>query len=217
MLNLVRRSKSVNQSNRGIELDPCRNRSRKSGSEPSMICAISRADRPREERTHGWRLAFLKIAGLSVSRLLADPAGLRPPLRLTPLADQQIRMCAGDDAGVWVRQELCDIVLADRPAAVVNDSKWLRSGPVTLINGRWLPPLPARPMAATQPCVGMVGGTVAFAVVTPELLAGDLSHGLDDCLERLKRTLPHVNAGGSVVQHLWDLVDANTAQLVRRL
>jgi UDP-N-acetylglucosamine diphosphorylase/glucosamine-1-phosphate N-acetyltransferase len=131
----------------------------------------------------------------------------------SPLADQQLRMCPDSQVGVWVRPELCDVVHADRPDATVNESKWLRAGPITLLNGRWLPPLPARPIAATQPCVGMVGGTVAFAVVTPELLAGDLTHGLDDCLERLKRTLPHVNAGGSVVRHLWDLVDANTARL----
>jgi len=129
------------------------------------------------------------------------------------LAEQQIRTTAARELGVLVRSEFSDCVRSDRPGVAVNDSKWLRAGPLLLINGRWLPPLPLRAIPTDQPSVGIVDGTLAFAYVTPELLPSDPTIGLDDCLDRLKRKLPHVSAGGSMMDHVWDLIHANTGRL----
>lgn len=129
------------------------------------------------------------------------------------LADQQLHCVRSPEVGLIVRNEMADLALSERPHAAVNDETWLRAGPVVLINGRWLPPLPTRLISIAEPCVGMANGAIAFAVVSPELLAGDPVQCLDVCLERLKRTLPHVAAGGTVVQHAWELIHANAARI----
>lgn len=131
----------------------------------------------------------------------------------TTLADQQLRCCPTSDTGLIVRNELADLAQSERPTVPVNDESWLRTGPVVLINGRWLLPMPIRPISMTEPCVGLANGAVAFAVVTPELLAGDPVQCLDVVLERLKKTLPHVAAGGTVVQHAWELIHANATRI----
>ncbi len=130
-----------------------------------------------------------------------------------PLAVQQLRLCPGAAAGVLVRPELADLVRFERPGLAVNDPNWLRAGPIALINARWLPPSKFRPIPTDRPCVGSIHGEVAFAVVTPELLPVDPLLGLDDCLDRLKRTLPPVAAGGMVIRHAWDLIRANESRL----
>jgi UDP-N-acetylglucosamine diphosphorylase/glucosamine-1-phosphate N-acetyltransferase len=150
----------------------------------------------------------LGLAPLSLTRPVFDLL-----CGTSTLAEQQFRTCPRAELGVLVRPELVDCVRIDRPNVAINDRRWLRSGPLALINGRWLPPLPHRPIPTEQPCVGIVGGSVAFAFVTPELLPAEPIGGFDDCLERLKKTLPPVPAGGVVVNHLWELIHANTARL----
>src|SRR5262245_31450532 len=118
------------------------------------------------------------------------------------LADQQIRAFPGAEVGLLVRPELAAVVRQERPGVPVNDPDWLRAGPVVLVNGRWLPPLPTQARDLTGPCVGVCGDEVAFAVVEPHHLADDL----EDCLDDLRGTLPVVLAGGVVVRHLWELV-----------
>lgn len=130
-----------------------------------------------------------------------------------PLAEQQLHAVPRAEVGALVRPELADLVRQERPDFVVNNSAWLRDAPVVLINGRWLPPLPARPVSTENPCVGLINGSIAYAVVTPELLPVDPLLGFDDCLDRLKRTLPHVAAGGTMCHYVWDLIHANAARL----
>lgn len=129
------------------------------------------------------------------------------------LADQQLRAVPHAEAGTLVRPEMAELVRQERPDLVVNNTAWLRAAPVVLINSRWLPPLPARPIATDQPCVGLINGAIAYAVVTPELLPVDPLLGFDDCLDRLKRTLPHITAGGAMIQHAWDLIHGNAIRL----
>jgi UDP-N-acetylglucosamine diphosphorylase/glucosamine-1-phosphate N-acetyltransferase len=130
-----------------------------------------------------------------------------------PLADQQARAFPGAEVGLLVRPGLAEVVRLERPGVPVNDRDWLRAGPVVLINGRWLPPLPAPDYDPTAPCVGVAGGAVAFAAVEPHHLPADPTAGLDDTLERLADTLPNVPAGGAVVRHLWELAAHNPQRL----
>jgi UDP-N-acetylglucosamine diphosphorylase/glucosamine-1-phosphate N-acetyltransferase len=126
-----------------------------------------------------------------------------------PLADQQARAFPGAEVGLLVRPELADVVRQERPGVPVNDPDWLRAGPVVLVNGRWLPPLPAPARELAGPCVGVCGDEVAFAAVEPHHLADDL----EDCLDSLRGALPVVLAGGVVVRHLWELVALNPQRL----
>jgi UDP-N-acetylglucosamine diphosphorylase/glucosamine-1-phosphate N-acetyltransferase len=59
----------------------------------------------------------------------------------------------------------------------------------------------------------LLGGEVAFAVVTPELLPKDPVHDIDGCLESRKRSLPPVSAPGSIVNRVSELIHANSARL----
>src|SRR5439155_14797681 len=149
----------------------------------------------------------LDLAPLSLTRPVFDL--LCGPFSL---AQQQLRICPAAQLGMIVRHELAELIQAEHAGDRVNDSAWLRRGPIVFVNGRWQPPLPTRPLP-TESCVGVANGSIAFAVVTPDLLPRDPIHELDDFLERLRRTLPTVAAGGIVVQHLWDLIHANTARL----
>src|SRR5437762_2398899 len=80
----------------------------------------------------------------------------------SPLADQQLRAFPGAEIGLLVRPELADLVRQERPGVPVNDPDWLRAGPVVMVNGRWLPPLPPQVYDLSGPCVGLAGGALAF-------------------------------------------------------
>jgi UDP-N-acetylglucosamine diphosphorylase / glucose-1-phosphate thymidylyltransferase / UDP-N-acetylgalactosamine diphosphorylase / glucosamine-1-phosphate N-acetyltransferase / galactosamine-1-phosphate N-acetyltransferase len=131
---------------------------------------------------------------------------------LTPLAAKQLRHFAAVDPGALLRPHLADVYRLDHPGLPVNDLTWLRAGPTVLVNGRWLPPdEPAPPL--TEPCLGMIGDEVAFAVVGPEHLGGCSPNTLEDCLEGWKATLPRRPAAGRLVRYLWELVEHNGEQI----
>jgi UDP-N-acetylglucosamine diphosphorylase/glucosamine-1-phosphate N-acetyltransferase len=131
---------------------------------------------------------------------------------MTSLAARQCRHFAPCRVGALVRPHLAELFRLQHPETPVNDDSWLRAGPAVLVNGRWLPPvLPA--VSAPGPCVALVGETVAYAVVGPDLLTYCSQDTLDDCLSRWQDTLPHRPAGGALVSYPWDLVENNPAQL----
>src|SRR4051794_37501425 len=106
--------------------------------------------------------------------LVADlePLSLtRPAFELlcgcTSLAEKQARYfslargprpAARPDRGALVRPYLTASVAERWPQLRVNDLAWLRSGPVVLVNGRWLPPAPGLHAGdeADAPCLGIV-------------------------------------------------------------
>lgn len=114
--------------------------------------------------------------------------------------------------GVLVRTHLEDVQKSQRADVAVNDMTWLRSELTVLVNARWLPPS-GTIGDLSSPCVGLVDDEVAFAVVHPELLTYCSPDTINDCVEVWKRTLVRRAAGGSVVRHLWELVDRNGPQL----
>jgi UDP-N-acetylglucosamine diphosphorylase / glucose-1-phosphate thymidylyltransferase / UDP-N-acetylgalactosamine diphosphorylase / glucosamine-1-phosphate N-acetyltransferase / galactosamine-1-phosphate N-acetyltransferase len=134
------------------------------------------------------------------------------------LADKQYAFFSPTARGMLVRPHLADVV-RPQTRARVNDFAWLRAGPSVLVNGRWLPPhLEARgpgrrAESPLTPHVGLSGDEVAYAVLSPAHLAGCDADRLDDCLERWKSALPHRQAGGRLVRHLWELVQRNGEQI----
>jgi UDP-N-acetylglucosamine diphosphorylase/glucosamine-1-phosphate N-acetyltransferase len=134
---------------------------------------------------------------------------------LTSLAAKQSRFFPPGPRGVLVRPYLADLARLTAAALPVNDLAWLRAGPVILVNGRWLPPSIPLPFAELSgPCVALVDDEIAFAVVEPEHLVDCAPNTLDDCLATLRETLPHREAGGRMIRHLWDLVQHNGDQIL---
>src|SRR5207248_2806342 len=116
-------------------------------------------------------------------------------------------------AGLLVRSHLADVIRLDPPGRPANDNAWLRrSGPLVLVNGRWLPPCPCPPIPDT-PAVGLTGGEVAWAVVDPAALPDPLPRRIDEAVAACRDTLPPHNAGGAFIARPWDLVARNADQL----
>jgi UDP-N-acetylglucosamine diphosphorylase / glucose-1-phosphate thymidylyltransferase / UDP-N-acetylgalactosamine diphosphorylase / glucosamine-1-phosphate N-acetyltransferase / galactosamine-1-phosphate N-acetyltransferase len=131
---------------------------------------------------------------------------------LGSLAGKQWRYFAPCSAGVLVRPDLANLQ-RQRSGIAVNDLAWLRSGPAILVNSRWLPP-PGSTADLSRPCVATVADEVAYAVVAQEHLALCSPETMDECTESWKSTLLRREAGGTMVRHLWELVDRNGEQII---
>jgi UDP-N-acetylglucosamine diphosphorylase / glucose-1-phosphate thymidylyltransferase / UDP-N-acetylgalactosamine diphosphorylase / glucosamine-1-phosphate N-acetyltransferase / galactosamine-1-phosphate N-acetyltransferase len=146
-----------------------------------------------------------------------DPLTLTRPVfdlycGITTLADKQLRSFVASGSGVVVRPGLAPLCRQRRPRWPVNDAAWLRSGPGVLINGRWLPP--AEPFAiGPAPYLGVADGQVAYAVLTPAELSRLAIESVGPQLDTWQAELPCRPAGGAMVQHPWDLVAHNAAQI----
>jgi UDP-N-acetylglucosamine diphosphorylase/glucosamine-1-phosphate N-acetyltransferase len=131
------------------------------------------------------------------------------------------RAFAPDAVGYVVRPAVADLIRERQPHAPVNDVLWLRGGPTVLVNARWLPPARAagdgppttRALFAGGPFVAVCGGEVAFAAVTPELLAEFAPSITADFFDDWLSVLPRQEVGGTVVRRPWDLLDANGARI----
>jgi UDP-N-acetylglucosamine diphosphorylase/glucosamine-1-phosphate N-acetyltransferase len=128
------------------------------------------------------------------------------------LADKQARFFGATQLGAAVRPYLADLLRLQAPRLAVNDSSWLRPGPVVLVNGRWLPP-PDGEADLSRPHVALVGDEPAYAVVDRERIAGCPPEAIEDCLEAWKATLPSRPAGGRLFRRLWEIVAANGDQI----
>jgi UDP-N-acetylglucosamine diphosphorylase/glucosamine-1-phosphate N-acetyltransferase len=130
----------------------------------------------------------------------------------TSLASKQCRFFGASDLGALVRPHLAECLHLRQPAIPVNDLAWLRASPTVVVNGRWLPPAGPAPEREALG-VALVGDEVAYAVLGPEQLTYCSLNTLDDCLETWKSTLPHHQAGGRLIQYLWQLVEHNAEQV----
>lgn len=124
---------------------------------------------------------------------------------------KQWRHFAATSRGAIVRPNLAAMAEA---TVAVNDRDWLAQGPVVLVNGRWLPPLPGCGQADLPcgPSVGVCGDEIAY-VVLPTGLAS--TQGLDERLADCRDSFPIHDASGKMVRYLWDLVDANGDEIER--
>jgi UDP-N-acetylglucosamine diphosphorylase / glucose-1-phosphate thymidylyltransferase / UDP-N-acetylgalactosamine diphosphorylase / glucosamine-1-phosphate N-acetyltransferase / galactosamine-1-phosphate N-acetyltransferase len=133
---------------------------------------------------------------------------------ITSLADKQMGTFVPSACGMLVRAPLAALCAQRRPGMAINDTVWLRSEPAVLMNGRWLPP--EQPFVLAQPpCLGVAGGQVAYAILTPAELARLTIDHVGRDLESLQAELPCHAAGGTMIEHPWDLVEHNAAQLTR--
>jgi UDP-N-acetylglucosamine diphosphorylase/glucosamine-1-phosphate N-acetyltransferase len=156
--------------------------------------------------------------------LFDDRAHLLEPLSLTrpvfdlvcgigSLADKQRRCFVATSVGVLVRPALAALVRDQRLGVYVNDLYWLRTRHAVLINGRWLPP--ARFAVPSSPCLGMLDGQVAFAVLTPAELGSLTLENVGAQLEAMQSDIPCVAAGGKLIHYPWHLVEHNASEITR--
>lgn len=133
----------------------------------------------------------------------------------TNLGRKQSTYFGASQVGTLLRPHLAELYRTRQVEAPVNDRDWLLQQPVVLVNGRWLPPPPPPAPVAREPHVGLVEGQVAYAVLTPDHVRCCDLHALECCLDQWRESLPHVPAGGRLINHLWELVDLNGEQIRR--
>src|SRR5688572_28478773 len=78
----------------------------------------------------------------------------------TTLADKLTTALGAAPDSVLVRPQLEAVCRIQHPERRVNDWDRLRTGPVALVSGRWLPP-DGPVVMPDSPCVGVVGDEVA--------------------------------------------------------
>lgn len=120
------------------------------------------------------------------------------------LLDRQRRHFGNPETGGWIRNNIADFSRLSH-AMPLNERDWLRRGPTVLCNARWLPPADVL-IDLTTPRVGMVGSQVAY-VVAPNFEWLDLSDNVDATIAKCQHTLLSVQAGGVMLDFLWDFVD----------
>ncbi len=132
---------------------------------------------------------------------------------LTSLGEKQRRVLGGKEWGALVRAPLEELFQLQHPNVPVNDSDWLHTDTLVLVNGRWLPPDASFKMPAGS-CVGMLGDAIAYVVL--KRVATSISFDrLDELLEDWQQVLPNRPAGGRMINYPWDLVDQNAAEITR--
>ncbi len=148
-----------------------------------------------------------------------DPLTLTRPVfdllcGITLLADKQRRAFVPTAVGMLVRAPLAALCRQGRPGLPVNEGAWLRSGPCVLINGRWLPP--TEPFTIPPaPCLGVVDGQVAYAALTPVELARLVVANVGPQLTAWQSDMACRSAGGTMIDHPWQLVEHNAGQIAR--
>ena len=131
------------------------------------------------------------------------------------LLERQLRAIGVDDALAWVRPELAPLCQMNHPHLTVNEAL-PATEPVLLINARWL--APAAPLTdLANPRLGIVDNQVAYAVLPAGCAAHVEPESIDDALEGLRNELPICPAGGSMITHLWELIEQNAGVLCQDL
>src|SRR5262249_50675296 len=127
--------------------------------------------------------------------------------------ERQQRALAAEDVCALVRPELLDLCKLAYPTMPINDIGLLQGAGLVFVNARWLAPAKVL-IDGSRAHVGLVDGQVAF-VAAPSLDGSDLApENLASWLDDWRHTLPAVEAGGAMIDFLWDLVDFNAETLV---
>lgn len=149
--------------------------------------------------------------------LLLEPLSLtRPAFALRcgamTILQWQRHMLGADDIGGWVRPELAAVSRSMCPGVPINDAAWLETHQVVFVNARWLPRVRTR-LDARVPHVGMADDQVAYLVL-PAHSVPPSPPELADWLSHWQERLPQRDAGGVMLDYLWDYLTENGPTLV---
>ena len=150
---------------------------------------------------------------------LAPVALLRPVFELIcgreSLRRRLQRWFPDAEFGGWIRPWMVDAYAEEQPHLKINHLDWVRQGNVLLVNGRWLPERRLTALDFVTHQAGYVDGKPAWMLMPgdelSELLQGDPTTALTQFASS-QRVIP---THGRWIQHPWDLVNQNAAQLIR--
>jgi UDP-N-acetylglucosamine diphosphorylase/glucosamine-1-phosphate N-acetyltransferase len=117
--------------------------------------------------------------------------------------------------GAWVRPWLADAYQEMQPDIRVNDAEWIRSGPLLLVNGQWLPERRLTPLDLLNHQAGFLEGHPMWMMSNGDELTDVLTADLLPLLTSRASRLRVVPASGEVVRYPWDLIGHNSKQLIR--
>lgn len=153
------------------------------------------------------RLCVFEDAGV----LRLEPLTLtRPAFALLAgagsILDRQRRAFRTTEIAALIRPHLVGLCRELWPEITLNESAFCRKA-VVLVNARWLPP--ARfTLDADQSCVGLCSGQVAYVVLQSGVDVQLSPENIDAAIELLRRSAPEAQVGGTMVNFLWDMVEA---------
>ncbi len=150
---------------------------------------------------------------------LAPLSLLRPVFELIcgawSLRDRLIRQLEVREWCVFIREHLVETYREIHPDVRINDFSGDSRTPMLLLNGRWLPTQSdihqLRSIADDE--AGVIGDTLAYLTLDPvEASILSQEHG-EELLWSMVRSRKVKKAQGRIINHPWDLVDANASQL----
>ncbi len=147
--------------------------------------------------------AVADLAPLSLTRPVFD---LR--CGAATLRERQQRLLPGASLSAIVRPSLIALCRLEHPDFAVNEPTGPEGERVLFVNARWLPPSDSLVLPEGD-VLGVCDGQVAFARLAGAALTDRWPIPLAEWHD-----LPHVPAGGSLVSHLWDLVEWKSPRLL---
>lgn len=126
--------------------------------------------------------------------------------------ERALRGIGATEWGALIRPGLVETCRQQHPEARVNDEAWLREAPTLLVNGRWLFD-PHSLLRFADGDAAILDGAVVALTLDPDEAALISPDAPDEALARIASTRRKVPAGGRLINHPWDLIDANARQL----
>lgn len=159
------------------------------------------------------RIVFFEDAAASQLRPISL---LRPVFELQcghfSVRERVLRGIGATEWGALIRPGLVECCRQQHPEARVNDEAWLREAPTLLVNGRWLSD-PHSLLRCGETDAAVLDGAVVALTIDPDEAPLLMTDAPDDALARLAATRRRVPAGGRLLNHPWDLIEANAQQL----
>lgn len=154
------------------------------------------------------------------SEQLSPLALLRPVFELVcgtcSLRERLVRQLGIDEWSVFIREHLVETYREIHPQVPINDFSGEGRTPLLLINGRWLPTASAvhhlRNLTGDE--AGVIDDTLVYLTLDPHDASALRQEDGAEALWDIVRSRKPRRAQGRLIEHPWDLVDANPSQLL---
>ena len=121
-------------------------------------------------------------------------------------------LLAPSELGAFIRSELVAVSKEQHPALHVNDSSWIESESILLVNARWIGELSDNEQFGPN-AAGWIGTELAWVFAEKGELGLTSVSEIASELKQLAKSKKAVEANGIMVHYPWDLVHHNAKQL----